>query len=183
MRWIRYIFAVIAIVCVICRIVSQNYYMGAGIPLQKPDSQAEVSIYQGHVTIDSWHGTITNLPRGWYTDMHYVDLDAARFSNEFWRDIGMDLPMPDDLPSFDYKPYRTYSDPAGKWTWSITSIAFPLWLPTLLFGLWPAIALNLHIKRRYFTHGTCRKCGYDLRGTPSGTCPECGHEQAVTKTV
>jgi len=29
---------------------------------------------------------------------------------------------------------------------------------------------------KQFPDGTCRKCGYDLRGTTSGICPECGRE-------
>ena len=83
----------------------------------------------------------------------------------------------DDLPYFEFD---RFSRPTKAWTWHGTKLVFPLWLPTLLFGLWPTISLTRHIKRRYFTPGICRKCGYDLQGSPSGVCPECGRGQQTT---
>ncbi len=100
-------------------------------------------------------------------------LKLIREKTEFLRSFGVDLHWPGDLPYFEFDRFsRTHQ--AQGWTWHGTSITFPLWLPTLLFGTWPAIALTRHLKRRYFTTGICRKCGYDLRGSPSGICPECG---------
>lgn len=114
MRWVRNIFAVLAIVCGLTCIASVYYSIGAGAPLWKPDLQLEASIYRGRVTIASWHCTIPNLTRGYYINSQYVDTEALRFNAEFMHDIG--LPTPDELPFFEYKPYESYTDPAGRWS-------------------------------------------------------------------
>ncbi len=54
------------------------------------------------------------------------------------------------------------------------SLYLPLWMPTLLFGLWPAwLLLPLHRRRKRKKLGLCVKCGYDLRASKE-RCPECG---------
>lgn len=52
----------------------------------------------------------------------------------------------------------------------------PLWLPFVLFALYPTIAFIRGPVRRYRRRkrGLCLRCGYDLRGNTSGICPECG---------
>jgi len=53
-------------------------------------------------------------------------------------------------------------------------LSIPLWLPTLLFGVWPAwLLLPFHRRRNRKKHGLCVKCGYDLRASKD-RCPECG---------
>lgn len=47
----------------------------------------------------------------------------------------------------------------------------PLWLP--LAG---AVGAALLLPRRGHIDGTCRTCGYDLRGARHAVCPECGCE-------
>lgn len=47
----------------------------------------------------------------------------------------------------------------------------PLWLP--LAG---AVGAALLLPRRGHIDGTCRACGYDLRGARHAVCPECGCE-------
>ena len=51
-------------------------------------------------------------------------------------------------------------------------ITIPFWMLVLLFGIYPAIRLIRHRRRR---SGHCPTCGYDLRATPE-RCPECGME-------
>ena len=58
----------------------------------------------------------------------------------------------------------------------LPELRFPLWLPTLFFGVWPAWQLlPIHRRRRRRKLGLCVQCGYDLRGS-AGRCPECGTE-------
>lgn len=54
---------------------------------------------------------------------------------------------------------------------SVTTKAYvlPLWI--LLAG---TVAIALILPRRRFAPGTCRACGYDLRGAAHKVCPECG---------
>jgi hypothetical protein len=53
--------------------------------------------------------------------------------------------------------------------------AIILWL--LIFGSF-ALRRMIRIKR-----GRCPKCGYDLRGAPSGGCPECGWNRQPEATT
>ncbi|MCZ6653605.1 MAG: hypothetical protein O7D91_11325 [Planctomycetota bacterium] len=54
------------------------------------------------------------------------------------------------------------------------NMAIPMWLPTLLFSVWPAWrSLPLHRRRRRKMLGLCLKCGYNLRGLTKPRCPEC----------
>jgi hypothetical protein len=73
-----------------------------------------------------------------------------------------------------------FGAPAWFTDWSVF---FPHWAPVILFGLMPAAALILWLRRRRAQQiGHCRRCGYDLRATPDeggallARCPECGCE-------
>ena len=92
---------------------------------------------------------------------------------EMMKQIIPDMKHPRNYLSYGYSTFN-HTDPGGRWTWSGEDFTMPAWLPALIFGIWPTLALGRHIKRRYFSAGICRKCGYDLRGSPSGVCPECG---------
>jgi hypothetical protein len=52
------------------------------------------------------------------------------------------------------------------------ALIVPLWMPTLLSALLPAIRL-FHWRRGRRPDHACAVCGYDLRATPE-RCPECG---------
>lgn len=58
----------------------------------------------------------------------------------------------------------------------IRRLAVPLWLPMLVFGIWPLIVFARKLSRDQLrrTGQACFSCSYDLRGNESGRCPECG---------
>jgi len=55
-------------------------------------------------------------------------------------------------------------------------LRFPLWVPFVLFSIYPTIAFVRGPYRRHRRRkkGLCLKCGYNLTGNVSGVCPECG---------
>jgi hypothetical protein len=59
-----------------------------------------------------------------------------------------------------------------------TTIEVPLWIPLIVFGVYPTIAFIRGPLRRWRRRrkGLCLKCGYDLTGNVSGRCSECGAE-------
>ena len=71
-----------------------------------------------------------------------------------------------------WKP-RLFSSKASDGTpW--TQLAIPLWIPTLIFAVYPAYRLlPFHRRRKRKRLGLCLKCGYDLRASKD-ICPECG---------
>lgn len=82
------------------------------------------------------------------------------------------------LTSYAFK-VRGYSGlatsllPGIRFAAGTTSIAVPMWIPSILFA---ALAWKLSDRRsaRRQRLGQCLSCGYDLRGS-SSVCPECGH--------
>ncbi len=173
MRWLRNIFALLAITSAVLWVTSYYYLVAASTPYWQVDSKITFSVWVGRASVGTSHGGMPKSPPNTW-GISISPLDDIRDNFDLVRSIGIDFPTIEEvLPPYGFKSFSIVH-PAGKWSWTGTDFAFPLWLPTLLFGTWPAIALSRHIKRRYFTAGICRKCGYDLRGSPSGNCPECG---------
>src|SRR5436309_1373752 len=53
-------------------------------------------------------------------------------------------------------------------------------LPPLLWLVWLGVTgRKAWVRRRRRRLGLCLRCGYDLRGSPSGACPECGAGSAA----
>ena len=54
--------------------------------------------------------------------------------------------------------------------------AVPLWFPTVLLGVYPAVAFIRGPLRRWrrCKRGECIHCGYNLTGNVTGACSECG---------
>ncbi len=183
MRWIRNSFVLIVAILILAWIASYYSMIHIRAVSSKLKTDVNCYVFYGNVNVTVHYGIqYTNQncvfrfespyepPHEWYYIFGPVMLTGS----------GFDAKNPATIPPFKFW-HSPVSTPSSHYR--VTEIGFPLWLPTLLFALWPAIALFRHIKRRYFTQHICRQCGYDLRATPSGICPECGHEQTVTKTA
>jgi hypothetical protein len=76
--------------------------------------------------------------------------------------------------TFDFDIRRDGPKPRVVTT-TVIKLAFPHWLPLILLGISPAVALFRGLRRcRRVLLGRCLACGYDLTGNVSGRCPECG---------
>jgi hypothetical protein len=72
---------------------------------------------------------------------------------------------------FRARHYLSHSGPAKGDRWILS---VPVWLPTLLSAILPALWFTRLLRaRRARRQGRCANCGYDLRATPD-RCPECG---------
>ncbi len=63
--------------------------------------------------------------------------------------------------------------PRVLWTDPDWLLVVPLWIPTGLCGVAAGASWWRWWRRKQAS--ACVRCGYDLRGLPSGVCPECGH--------
>jgi hypothetical protein len=51
----------------------------------------------------------------------------------------------------------------------------PLWIPAVVFGA----GIWWSVRGGWTGPGTCKRCGYDVRGVPGNVCPECGRPTAA----
>jgi len=98
-------------------------------------------------------------------------------------------------PGSSWGPFRQdfFDSPKPELMQGRQIISFPAWLVALLAGCWPAGSVALLIRRRRLRRlagiGCCRKCGYDLRATPTPggallpVCPECGAANPTSPTT
>ncbi len=176
MRWLRYFFTTVSVFSVLLWVLSHLFHFTLQVPYGNTGGGVftDLALGKALVTIQTSappkfaatsHTSISKLPpRGTFERQYLAGFMKA---DSTW-----------PLIFYDYESNNLYP---GR-TWTFRFIMFPLWLPSILFSIWPAISLILHIKRRYFSPEICRKCGYDLRGSPSGVCPECGRAPSKEKT-
>jgi len=100
----------------------------------------------------------------------------------FFKKIGPTFFVPPPTKGSFYQTWRAWSISGitvycGQ-NWLYDLVLVPLWVPFILFSIYPAIAFIRSPYRRYRRRkkGLCLKCGYNLTGNVSGVCPECGEK-------
>ena len=74
-----------------------------------------------------------------------------------------------------FKVRNTAWLPKLKRTKTVSGFILPLWIPTVLFAVYPLCLMTDHNRRsRRRKLGLCVKCGYDLHGLTEPRCSECG---------
>ncbi len=90
-----------------------------------------------------------------------------------------DLPKSTFWNRFGFHQYET-GHGASFYDARIKGIAFPAWLPVVMFAIPPAMwVIFWRRRRRRRGIGLCPQCGYDIRATPQ-RCPECGRVALAT---
>jgi hypothetical protein len=131
-------------------------------------------------TLDFW------LPQGAFLLRFESDLDLHdRWPNRYamypiWRFQTSAARSPQSLPiprsGFASALNFTYHNEIKGQTLGVDDhvfwLGFPLWFPSLIFIILPALFLYRHRKSRRHD-GLCPNCTYDLRAS-KGRCPECG---------
>ena len=97
---------------------------------------------------------------------------------------GVDFVVNTAVPARDWSvEVNSPREPMRWWfgfrvyAWSPAHIAWriPLWSVLLITMGVTWAAFRSHLRRsRSAAVGRCRRCGYDLAGSPPGPCPECG---------
>ncbi len=150
MRWIRNIFALIAIGWIVLWALSYFLLISFSVPIGTGTAGISSETALGRMLIFIEISAPTEAACNWHIGAYRFPGSDLR--KEYWV---YRLKSPRNGSSFSYGSLGSLR----LNNWASKRVMFPLWLPTLIFGLWPTIALTLHIKRRYFTHGICRKCG------------------------
>jgi hypothetical protein len=114
----------------------------------------------------------SSVVRSMRQDQQYYHSAWTRLSSG-WFATSADVPVPGvRRVGFVGAVYQAYAGRNGGVSAHARSLRLPYWIPTLLFGLPPAVTYVRRRRRR--KPGHCRHCGYDLRASPE-RCPECGH--------
>jgi hypothetical protein len=91
----------------------------------------------------------------------------------FHFDVDWHNPDVATIADWNFHGFGTKRLRPGGW-YREDGLAFPLWLPILLFAALPSVRAHNHLRRtRRLAGGACASCGYDLRASPQ-RCPECG---------
>ncbi len=172
MRWAQVGFAAVATICLVLWIVSMFCGVQVSAPPPRPDQQISVVAVSGRVRIiheigmwaeDGWRVSIARLDPFLEPHAQLIKLIMYGPNNRHL--------FPSNDSSWHRFDWRSldFVDPVKGWMGSVTTLVFPLWLPAIVFGVWPAIAFGRWGRRRWFSSGCCRACGYDLRGSASPT--------------
>ena len=143
-----------------------SYWLGFGVQhLSMPTAQGVsrynginaraggLRVFRGQVQVRSGAGSVQS-GWGWHWYRRYPLRAPVSWTRELW---------------FAQVTQRTPGVRLGE-------VHIPLWFPTLLFLILPAVWLRrFRSERRKQREGLCRQCGYDLRAhSPGQVCPECG---------
>jgi hypothetical protein len=80
-----------------------------------------------------------------------------------------------------YSPFARYAGFGAIWSGGYHTLFVPAWFTAVASTLAVALALRRYrAHRRAAAPGACRRCGYDLRATPT-RCPECGTERPIAE--
>jgi hypothetical protein len=138
----------------------RSYFVADGVDYRRPGV--------GTTSLESSRGEIVifNDPMESFPNLNSRFQDLTFSASE-------SRPLPPKGPSFAgfgfvYQPPQSPIQDVVRFR---QLLAFPLWFPTLLFGIAPALTARAYLARRVNT-GLCPHCGYDLRATPD-RCPEC----------
>ena len=115
----------------------------------------------------------------------WVDNGALQFHNsKLAQDVIQKLGISNGI-TWEYGARLRTMSAMGRWYWwlgymsdnqTFSTTIIPLYLPVLLFGVWPAwLLLPFRRRRKRKKLGLCVQCGYDLRASKD-RCPECGQE-------
>jgi len=81
----------------------------------------------------------------------------------------------EDLPH-EWWPAMCLPEPGASGVAEQSWLFVPAWMIVLIFFA-VQVVLLYRLRPKRSAH-ECAKCGYDLRGSPSGLCPECGHRNS-----
>ena len=114
---------------------------------------------------------------GYGYGMRATSVRVLRDRIDMANDVGIPMEMPKDYARYLWLDQQTVTLNSGQ-SLSWTTSALPYWIILIVVGLYPAFLWARWVFMRSPSDRTCRKCGYDLRGSSGGDCPECGFAES-----
>jgi hypothetical protein len=102
-----------------------------------------------------------------------------------WDGSGGGGPIYANHPRWTIRIWRNDNTLAYEENWGpsrggfVWRFVLPLWMPLIPVGVWVAWVVRAVWRTRRPRPHACPKCGYDLRGLPTGRCPECGTPASI----
>ncbi|MCP4246102.1 MAG: hypothetical protein GY778_03545 [bacterium] len=158
----------------------------ARIHLSRLPGASNPSLYRVHTFVGAWGGRIrvirktapfqTPLGRFSLTGSPQK-LECAEWWEESWPRY-VRSPSYSRRPNTNWSLLTIYPDRRGP-GFVFDMLETSIWLPLVLFSVYPAIAAICSVRRplrrrRRRRKGLCVGCAYDLTGNESRICPECG---------
>jgi hypothetical protein len=119
--------------------------------------------YTGQLNRNVWRlkSERNEYPSQWNSGFAHQYLRWAFLRLGYWAE---------DRPARDGTPRGSYILIVPEWALIAMFLGWPL--------MWARGVLRRRQRERWAVEGRCRRCGYDLRGSP-GRCPECGEARAA----